>query len=62
MCLHLVSSPLVKVEKVPLSSKGGQLNDKRAMPALEKAKNDKDNVKAVEEAAKNSFDWLKRLP
>ena len=40
----------------------GKLNDKRAMPALEQAKNDKDDVKAVEEAAKNSFNWLKRLP
>ena len=40
----------------------GKLNDKRAMPALEAAKNDKDDVKAVEEAAKNSFNWLKRLP
>ena len=40
----------------------GRLNDKRAMPALDAAKKDRDHVKAVEEAAKNSFNWLKRLP
>ena len=34
MCLHLVSSPLVKVEKVPLSSKGSQLNDKRELVGI----------------------------
>jgi HEAT repeat protein len=38
----------------------GDLNDKRALDALELAR--KDQVKAVEEAAKNAIDRLKRLP
>ena len=36
------------------------LSDKRAMEPLNLTK--KDDVKAVEEAAKKAYDWLKRLP
>ena len=40
----------------------GVLGDKRAISALDLAKKDKDNVKAVEDAAKDAAERLKRLP